>query len=130
MTTPPSKEAYTLPSDIDTNYATSNMSLLANHPAYDALDSSSRVLVAYIDNQEFRKSWSRPENMAKAIYNLVSRGQPVPMRSPLGTITWQMLRAEVDNVSKEFDNVKDLSLSVDSVEQTEHMERVKDFASI
>ncbi|KUI55896.1 hypothetical protein VP1G_03333 [Cytospora mali] len=117
------------PGGIDTNYATSSMSLLANHPAYDAPDSPARVLAAYIDNPEFRRSWSRPENMAKAIYEVVSRGQPIPMRFPLGTVSWQTLRAEADNIVKEFDDMRHLSVSVDSVEQAEHVERVKEFAS-
>lgn len=113
------------PGGIDTNFATSSMSLLAKHPAYDAPDSPSRVMAAYIDNAEFRKSWSRPENMAKAILELVSSGQPIPMRFPLGAISWQVLREEVDRVAKDFDNVKALSISVDSVDQAEQMERVK-----
>lgn len=116
------------PGGINTNYATSSMSLLANHPAYDASDSPTRVLAAYINDPEFRKSWARPESMAQAIYEVMSRGQPIPMRFPLGRLSWETLRVEVDNVAKEFDNMKDLSLSADGVEQAEYVETVRAFA--
>lgn len=105
------------------------MSLLANHPAYDAPDSPARMLAAYVNDPDFRKSWSRPESMAQAIYEVVSRGQPIPMRFPLGRLSWETLRAEVDNVAKEFDDVKDLSLSVDGVDQANHADIVRAFVS-
>jgi hypothetical protein len=67
--------------------------------------------------------------MAQAIYEVVSRGQPIPMRFPLGRLSWETLRAEVDNVAKEFDSMKDLSLSADGVERAEYVEKVRAFAS-
>ncbi|KAJ0118860.1 hypothetical protein J7T55_013116 [Diaporthe amygdali] len=45
------------PGGIDTNFATSSLSALANHPAYDAPGSPARVLAAYVDDPEARKSW-------------------------------------------------------------------------
>ncbi|ROV99510.1 hypothetical protein VMCG_06427 [Cytospora schulzeri] len=117
------------PGGIDTNFfSTSRKALLANHPAYDAPDSPSRVLEAYLNGPEWPNSCSRPESMVKAIYEIVSRGQPLPMRFPLGAISWEMLRAEVDKVGKEFDDVKDLSVSVDTADQSEHLEIVKGLA--
>lgn len=107
------------------------MSLLADHPAYDAQDSPARVLKSYVEDPEFRKSWARPENMAKAIYEVISREQPIPMRFPLGILSWQMLREEADNIAKELDQMKDLSSSVDnlSVDQAEQIEKVRAFTS-
>lgn len=117
------------PGGIITNYATSSMSQLGTHPAYDAPDSPARVLATYVDDPESRKSWSRPEDVARAIYEVVSCGKPVPMRFPLGMVSWQMLRAEADNLAKEFDEMKDLSCSVGNQEREDYVEVVKSFAS-
>lgn len=102
--------------------------MLADHPAYAAPDCASRMLAAYIDNPEVRKSWSKPENIAKAIYKVVTRGKTIPMRFPLSAVSWGVLRAEVDDIGREFDEIKELSLSVDSEEQAERVQEVKQFA--
>ncbi|KAI3397380.1 hypothetical protein diail_10830 [Diaporthe ilicicola] len=113
------------PGGIDTNYATSSMSTLAKHPAYDASDSPARMLAAYVDNPESRKSWSRPEAMANAIYEVVSRCKPVPVRFPLGTVAWETLRANVNSIVDEFEEIKELSVGVDSTEQAKDVEKVR-----
>lgn len=90
--------------------------MLADHPAYTEPDCPTRVLLAYINDPEFRKSWSKPERMANAIYKVVSRGKKIPIRFPLGTMSWEVLREEVGTIAMEFDEMKEVSLSVDSAE--------------
>ncbi|KAI7781392.1 hypothetical protein LA080_014707 [Diaporthe eres] len=114
------------PGGIDTNYATSSMSTLAKHPAYDAADSPARMLAAYVDNPEARKSWSRPEAMSAAIYEMASRGKPVPLRFPLGAVAWQVLRAKAESTVEEFAESKALSVGVDGTEHANEVEKVKD----
>lgn len=114
------------PGGIETNYATSSMSTLAKHPAYDAPDSPARMLAAYVDNPESRKSWSRPEAMSKAIYEMASRGRPVPVRFPLGTVAWEVLKAKAESTVEEFAENRALSISVDGTELAKDVEKVKD----
>ncbi|KAG6366996.1 hypothetical protein INS49_001177 [Diaporthe citri] len=114
------------PGGIDTNYATSSMSTLAKHPAYDAADSPARILAAYVDNPEARKSWSRPEAMSKAIYEMASRGKPVPLRFPLGAVAWQVLRSKAESTVEEFAETRALSIGVDGTEHAKDAEKVKD----
>lgn len=63
--------------------------------------------------------------MAKAIYEVASRGKPVPVRFPLGTFAWEVLRANADAIIEEFEEIKELSVGVDSTEQAKDMEKVK-----
>lgn len=63
-----------------------------------------------------------------AIYEVVSRGKTIPMRFPLSAVSWGVLRAEVDNMAREFDEIKELSLSVDTEEQAERVQEVKQLA--
>jgi len=113
------------PGGIDTNYATSSMSTLAKHPAYDAPDSPARMLAAYVDNPEARKTWSRPEAMSKAIYKMASRGRPVPVRFPLGAVAWEVLRGKAESTVEEFVENRSLSVGVDGTEQFNDAEKVK-----
>lgn len=116
------------PGGIDTNYATSSLVMLADHPAYTAPDCPTRKLLAYIENPEFRKSWSNPDKMAGAIYEVVSRGKKIPIRFPLGAMSWEVLRGEIDTMAREFDEIKALSVGVDTVEQAEGMRKVEEFS--
>lgn len=114
------------PGGIDTNYATSSMSNLAKHPAYDAPDSPARMLAAYVDNPEARKSWSRADAMSAAIYEMASRGKQVPVRFPLGAVAWEVLRAKAESTMAEFDLNRSLSTGVDGTGQPNDVEKVKD----
>lgn len=91
--------------------------MLADHPAYAGPDSATRMLLAYINDPESRRSWSKPDRMATAIYKVVSQGKKIPIRFPLGTMSWEVLREEVNTIAKEFDEIKELSMSVDSAEE-------------
>lgn len=102
------------------------MVTLAKHPAYDAPDSPARMLAAYVDNPEARKSWSRPDAMSNAIYEMASLGKPVPVRFPLGAVAWGVLRAKAESTIEEFDQNRSLSVGVDGTEQSNEVEKVKD----
>lgn len=104
------------PGGIDTPCMGSNMVHLAPHPAYEAPDSPSRLLAAYSENPESFKSYSKPENIAQAIHEIVSRGKEIPIRIPLGGSSWEMLRREIARMAEEFDAIKELSFSVDNDE--------------
>lgn len=56
--------------------------------------------------------------MAKAIYEVVTRGKTIPIRFPLGTAAFGILREEVDVMAKEFDDIKPISIGVDNDQET------------
>lgn len=70
-----------------------------------------------MDNPEFRKGWSKPDNMAQALYEVVARRKTIPIRFPLGTAAFGVLRKEVDTMAKEFDEIKYISVGVDTHDQ-------------
>lgn len=92
--------------------------MLAEHPAYVAPDCPTRQLVAFLGKPESRHSWSKPDSMAMAIHEVVSREKAIPIRFPLGKDSWAVLRREVTAVAKDFDDIKELSESIDTVGQT------------
>lgn len=81
-----------------------------------------------MDNPEFRKGWSKADSMAKAIYQVVDREKPIPIRFPLGTASFGILREEIDTMAREFDEIKAISLSVDTAEQGAQLTEYKQFA--
>lgn len=112
------------PGGIDTNYATSSLVMLADHAAYAAPDCPTRQLIALIENSDFRRTWSKPANMAKAIYEILSREKVIPIRFPLGAMSWGALREEVNAMAKDFDDIKELSASVDAVQEATSLGQV------
>lgn len=105
------------PGGIQTNFATSSMANLTPHPAYAAPDTPSRLMSAAIAHPDFQKGWTDPANMAQAIVEVVSRRKPIPIRFPLGAASFATLRDEVDKMAKEFDEIKSISVGVDTTAQ-------------
>ncbi|PYH96676.1 short-chain dehydrogenase [Aspergillus ellipticus CBS 707.79] len=108
------------PGGVKTNYATSSMKMLENgrHPAYAADPSyPTNMLLAYKKDEKSRSSWAEPEAVAGALYHLVSRGQRIPIRVPLGADAWGMISMELEKIKTEFEKLKELSLSVGEAKQ-------------
>ncbi|KAI1107632.1 short-chain dehydrogenase/reductase-like protein SDR [Jackrogersella minutella] len=93
----------------------SSMVWLARHPAYAAADSPARIIEGYITSPEMQKTWTPAERVAAAMYELVGRAKdkPIPIRLPLTEGAWQVVKNEVDTMTKELEEVKELSLSVE-----------------
>lgn len=66
--------------------------------------------------------------MAQAIYDIVSRGKQIPLRFPLGGMAWEVLRSEVDAVAKEFDDIKELSIGIDTRAHQSHVDKLQTLA--
>lgn len=104
------------------------MADMALHPAYAAPDTPARMMATAIENPEFREKWTDPASMAQAIVEVVSRGKPIPIRFPLGAVSFAMLRGEIDNMAKEFDEIKSISIGVDTPDQEAHLAKVREMA--
>lgn len=90
-----------------------SMVWLAPHPAYTAPDCPARIMEGYIKNPEMKKTWTPAERVAGAMYQVVARAKPIPIRLPLTLGAWQVVKADIAACEKELDEVKDLSISVE-----------------
>ncbi|KAH8678028.1 retinol dehydrogenase 8 [Xylariales sp. PMI_506] len=107
------------PGGVKTNYATASLQMMEKrHPAYSDPSFPSNVLLDHMRDERWRETWAEPSDVARAMYEVVSRGQRIPIRLPLGPDSWGMLVAEVEKCRREFDEFKDLSLSVGDPKQS------------
>lgn len=101
------------PGGVRTNYAASSFKMMEKrHPAYSDPSFPTNVLFSYMTDPKSRESWAQPRSVAAAMYKLVSRGQKIPIRLPLGSDSWQMIMADIDSTKDELLTLKDLSSSV------------------
>ncbi|KAI0509139.1 NAD(P)-binding protein [Xylaria bambusicola] len=108
------------PGGVKTNFATSSLKSVAKrHPAYADPSYPAKQLLDYIKSEQGRAFWAEPMALAKAILELVSRGQRIPIRLPLGPDAWGMVVKDVESTQKELEEFKDLSLSVGDSKQLE-----------
>ncbi|KAK5634945.1 hypothetical protein RRF57_010657 [Xylaria bambusicola] len=84
---------------------------MEHYPANQLLD--------YIKSEQGRALWAEPMALAKAIFELVSRGQLIPIRLPLGPDAWGMIVKDVESTQKELEGFKDITLSIGDAKQLE-----------
>ena len=103
------------PGGVKTNYASSSFKMMEQrHPAYSDPSFPTNVLFTYMTDPTSRESWADPHAVAAAMYKLVSRGQKIPIRLPLGSDSWEMIMSDIDSTKKQLLELKDLSSSTDS----------------
>ena len=68
-------------------------------------------------NTENHKTWSSPEAVAAAMYEVVSRGRRIPIRVPLGPDAWGLIKDEIRQVNTDLDELKELSERVRNTKQ-------------
>lgn len=112
------------PGGVDTNYATTSTQHIAPHPAYAAKDTPARVLEGFIENDEVRKGWATAEEVAGAMYTIVTREQKMPLRLPLSHDSWNLLKGAAVQAVEALDEVKDISLSVGNKDQWAAIKRL------
>lgn len=105
------------PGGISTNFAGTSLVRSAPHPSYSTPDTPARLLEGYILNVDNHKTWSSPQSVAAAMYEVVSRGQRIPIRVPLGPDAWGLIKDEIKQVDKDLDELRYLSESVGNAKQ-------------
>ncbi|KAI3318547.1 short-chain dehydrogenase [Xylariaceae sp. AK1471] len=106
------------PGGVKTNYSTSSLKNMAKrHPAYDQPTYPTNFMLSYILSEQGRSLWAEPRALAAAIYHVVSRGKRIPIRVPLGVDAWGLIAKDLEDVKKDLDEVKDISLSVGDAKQ-------------
>lgn len=82
------------------------------HPAYSGPSTPTNEVIAYMKDPKSRETWVEPEAIAAAMYAVVSRGERIPIRVPLGSDAYSMIVADIEAVKKELEELKTLSTSV------------------
>ncbi|KAA8651210.1 uncharacterized protein ATNIH1004_000088 [Aspergillus tanneri] len=102
------------PSGVKTNYANTSLKTRAQgrHPAYADPSHPTNTLLGYMSKEENRSSWTEPDAIAAAMYRLVSRGQWIPIRLPLGADAYGMICMALESIKKDMDEFRDISLGV------------------
>ncbi|KAF3061942.1 hypothetical protein GL218_03290 [Daldinia childiae] len=114
------------PGGVKTNYATSSLKHMAKrHPAYADPNYPTNLLLAYTLDEEHRKFWSEPSDLAAAMYKIVSRGQRIPIRVPLGADSWGMIAKDLEDTKKDLEDLKEISLGVGDPRQLDTINFLK-----
>ena len=59
------------------------------------------------------------------MYEVVSRGQRIPIRVPLGPDSWGLIKDEVKQVDKDLDELRYLSESVGNAKQFDSIQFIR-----
>lgn len=89
------------------------------HPAYANPSYPTNALLGYMRKEENRTSWAEPDAIAAAMYRLISSGQRIPIRVPLGADAYGMITMDIESIEKDLNEFKGISLSVGEAKQLE-----------
>ncbi|KAI0474186.1 NAD(P)-binding protein [Xylariaceae sp. FL0804] len=107
------------PGGVKTNYATTSMKHMSKrHPAYADPRYPTNLQISYREKPENRESWVEPDAVAAAMHLIVSRGRRIPIRLPLGPDSFGLISQEIDNVKRDLEEHKEISLSVFNPQKT------------
>ena len=79
------------------------------HPAYVGADMPARKLEGYVRQGLKLGMGMEPSTVAETLFKVASREERVPLRLPLGAVSWKMAKSKFENLLEEFDAVKDIS---------------------
>lgn len=109
-----------------TNYATSSLKPMAKkHPAYSDPSAPTNQLLGYMQSEQGRSMWAEPSALAAAIYRIVDRGSRIPIRVPLGADSWGMISKDLEDIKKDLDELKEISLGVGDSKQLKTIDFLK-----
>lgn len=86
------------------------------------------MLLAYMKNDESRETWAPVEDVAMAMYHIVSRGQKIPIRLPLGPDAWGAIVQDLDKNKELLEELKDLSTGVGNLKQREFLSNIRNLS--
>ncbi|KAK8128533.1 NAD(P)-binding protein [Apiospora sp. TS-2023a] len=76
-------------------------------------------------DKQARSAWSGPQDVAAAMYHIVSRGRPLPIHVPLGHDAWGTIMLDIENIKKDLDELKPISTCVGLSEQLKSIDFLK-----
>jgi hypothetical protein len=96
------------PGAVRTNWGGCSMDHITPHPAYAGSSMPARLLEKQVA-QLMANTRTTPLSVAAAIYEMVSRGKRIPIRLPLGSDSWAIINAKVEQITQELQELKELS---------------------
>jgi len=87
-------------------------SIASSHPAYSDPATPTNAVKAYLQTKETSEHWMSPEEAAEGVWRVVEKkraGEKVPLRLPIGSDAWGLVRGDVDGFSKELDEWRGVS---------------------
>ncbi|KAI0124959.1 short-chain dehydrogenase [Xylariales sp. AK1849] len=113
------------PGGVKTKYATTSLKMMERrHPAYTNPSYPTNSIIAYMVDEKNRETWAEPDAISLAMYQIVSRGQKIPIRAPLGADSYGAIMADLEKNRKDMEELKDLSLGVGDLEQGDFMNKI------
>jgi hypothetical protein len=111
------------PGGMKTEYSGSSFVQGARHPAYLDPSCPYNQLAAYMADPKSRDGWADPAVVARVMVDTVARkgDRALPLRLPMGSDSWGMIKAENAAVDKELDEWKDVSQSCSPRESLENV---------
>ncbi|KAF2968735.1 hypothetical protein GQX73_g4804 [Xylaria multiplex] len=86
--------------------------IAARHPAYAASHMPTNQMLGLLGNMEIRRGFSSADDIARGMWELLTRGKKIPIRVPLGKDSWDMVMAETGNVRRELEELEEFSTSL------------------
>ncbi|KAJ3555228.1 hypothetical protein NPX13_g10399 [Xylaria arbuscula] len=68
-------------------------------------------MLALLDNKEIREGFSSADDIARGMWELVTRGEKIPIRVPLGSDAWAAVVDEAGKVKAELEALGPFSAS-------------------
>lgn len=111
------------PGGVKTKYA-SGIKYSKRHPAYLDPKGPTNQLMSYIQTPGIEDSWGDAVLVVKAVVKVVS-SDDIPIRLPMGSDAWGLMKAEVQGLDKDLEKWKSVSESSSGAEQMESIEFLK-----
>ena len=89
------------------------------HPAYADPSYPTNSILKYMFDEQLRETWAEPSAIVGALYLVISRGQRIPLRLPLGPDAWGSIIQDLEETKKELDELKEISVGAGNPKQLE-----------
>lgn len=108
------------PGGVKSKYAATVLGALDDEKRPDVYkdpDMPTNQLLKYIEDPSASEKWAEPERVAEVLYGYLKRGGEMPLRLPLGSDAWGLLKAAAERDAKELDGLRQVSCSTIGQEQ-------------
>ncbi|CAG8028736.1 unnamed protein product [Penicillium olsonii] len=97
------------PSGVKTNFEGHSKANIVPHPAYKDESMPARKLEKYVDAGRKLGVGMEPAALAEVLFMIASRGERVPLRLPLGAVSWKLSKSKFETLLEDFEAVKSIS---------------------
>ncbi|KAI1161233.1 retinol dehydrogenase 8 [Nemania serpens] len=100
------------PGGTTTEYLGSSFKTFAKrHPAYAAPHLPTNGMMGLLENPDLRNGFSSADDIARGMWELLTRGEKIPARVPLGGSAWEVVAGQAENRKRELEPLREFSSS-------------------